>query len=125
MGGSVIGRNQREEDQGETGYSWFSFNGGCSQVVRLLFTFIVIGGGIAFYIWYSRNSDDASPDSIAGYGYAIVGTLFVVLAGIRFTRRRRSHKGGAIGHLNASLQWHLCLGLEGLGFLFLHSFGIF
>src|ERR1700730_5460703 len=26
MGGSVIGRNQHEEDKGETGYSWFSFN---------------------------------------------------------------------------------------------------
>ncbi|TMF47835.1 MAG: hypothetical protein E6I32_08920 [Chloroflexi bacterium] len=121
----MIGRNQREEDQGETGYSWFSFNGGCSQVVRLLFTFIVIGAGIAFYIWYSRNSDDASPDSIAGYGYAIVGTLFVVLAGILFSRRRRSHKGRAIGQLHASLQWHVCFALAGLVFLFLHSFGNF
>lgn len=122
----MIGRNQREEVKGETGYSWFSFSGGCtSQIVRLCVMFIVIGGGIAFYIWYSRNSNDASPDSIAGYGYAIVGTLFIVLAGILFSLRRRSHKGRAIGQLHASLQWHMCFAVAGLVFLFLHSFGNF
>src|SRR5579871_1046234 len=93
-------------------------------VKRLLVTIVILGAGIAFYAWYSRTSPDASPDSIAGYAFAILGTLFAILAGVLFARRRRLHKK-RVGQLHASLQWHMCFAVIALVFLFLHSFGNF
>jgi len=94
-------------------------------VKRLFVTIIVLGAGIAVYVWYSRISPDTSPDSVAGYGFAILGTFFLVLAGVLYTLRRRLHKKRVIGQLHASLQWHMCFAVIGLVFLFLHSFGNF
>lgn len=91
---------------------------------RLLVTILILGAGIAFYAWYSRTSPDASPDSIAGYGFAILGTLFAIMAGVLFSRRRRQPKK-RVGQLHASLQWHMCFAVIALVFLFLHSFGNF
>ncbi len=91
---------------------------------RLLVTILILGAGIAFYAWYSRTSPDASPDSIAGYAFAILGSLFAILAGVLFARRRRLHKK-RVGQLHASLQWHMCFAVVALAFLFLHSFGNF
>lgn len=116
---------QFDEPEGETGYSWLHFSPGGGQVLRAFLTLALMGGGIAFYIWYWRHSSDASPDSIAGYAFAITGTLFAICAGILFSRRRRSHKKRVVGKLNASLQWHMCFALLALVFLFLHSFGNF
>ena len=116
---------QYEETEGETGYSWLHFSPGMGQALRVCFTLLLMGGGIAFYLWYTRHSPDASPDSIAGYAFAITGTFFAVLAGILFSRRRRSHRKRAVGKLHTSLHWHMCFALLALVFLFLHSFGNF
>ena len=62
---------------------------------------------------------------MGGYALAIAGTLFIIMAGLLFSRRRRLHKNSAIGQLHASLQWHMCFAIVGLEFLFLHSFGNF
>ena len=116
---------QFDETEGETGYSWLHFSPGGGKGLRALLTLALTAGGIAFYVWYSRHSSDASPDSIAGYAFAITGMFFATLAGILYSRRRRSHKKRVVGKLNASLQWHMCFALLALVFLFLHSFGNF
>jgi hypothetical protein len=125
MGRTVRISQQSEEMKGEVGYSWLHFSPGASQALRVFITLALIGVGIAFYAWYTRQSPDASPDSIAGYAFAITGALFMALAGILYSHRRRSHKTRVIGKLHAGLQWHMCFGLLGLVFLFLHSFGNF
>ncbi|HEU0003735.1 MAG TPA: hypothetical protein VFQ36_22705, partial [Ktedonobacteraceae bacterium] len=116
---------QLEDTTEETGYSWLHFSPGKGQALRVFITLLLIGGGIAFFVWYTRHSLDASPDSIAGYAFAVTGTLFVILAGILYSRRRRAHKKRVVGKLHASLQWHMCFAIVGLTFLSLHSFGNF
>ena len=112
-------------ESGESGYSWLFFTGGSAQVVRTLITFLVIISAIVFFVWYVRHSNDASPDSLTGFGFAISGTFFLILAAILYSRRRRSQKKGVVGKLNASLQWHICFAVLGLTLLCLHSFGNF
>ncbi len=115
----------REERKGETGYSWLFFAGGRTWFRRLVVILLGTGSGVAFYVWYTQQSNDAAPDSLAGYAYAITGTIFLLLAAFLYALRRRSHSKRAAGQLNKSLNWHICFGVLGLVFLFLHSFGNF
>ncbi len=117
--------NQRERNSGETGYNWLFFVGGEAWYVRLLIIFLGVAVGVVFYVWYIQHSNDASPDSIAGYTYAIIGTIFLLLAAVLYSLKRRSHKKRIVGQLHRSLNWHICFGVLGLVFLFLHSFGNF
>lgn len=91
----------------------------------LLITFCVLAISGAFYFCYSQLGNDASPDSIAGYAYAILGTLFLLLAVLLYSKRRLSGKHRTIGRLHTSLHWHICFGIIGLALLFMHSFGNF
>jgi hypothetical protein len=109
---------------GEKGYPLLSFDLSTSAWMSLLTAVLVIAVSVAFYIIYSRLSPDTSPDSIAGYAYAIAGTGFMLLAAIRFSQYRRSHKRAIVG-LHAVLNWHVCFGVIALVLLFLHSFGNF
>jgi hypothetical protein len=93
--------------------------------MRLVVIFLGTGLGVAFYVWYTQQSNDASPDSLAGYAYAITGTIFLLLAAFLYILPRRSRSKRAVGQLNKSLNWHICFGVLGLVFLFLHSFGNF
>lgn len=95
------------------------------KFARVFITLLLLAGGIGFFAWYSRHSQDNSPDSIAGYALAILGTLFLILAGVLYSLRRWRHKGRAIGQLNASLGWHVCFAIVGLELICLHSFGNF
>ncbi len=117
--------NQRERNSGETGYNWLFFVGGAAWYRRLLVIFLGVAVGVVFYVWYIQHSNDASPDSIAGYTYAIIGTIFLLLAAVLYSLKRRSHKKRTVGQLHRSLNWHICFGVLGLVFLFLHSFGNF
>jgi len=96
-----------------------------ARFLRIIITLLLLVGGAAFYAWYSRNGQDASPDSLPGFGFAIAGTLFIILAAVLYSRRRRLRKNRVVGQLHASLQWHVCFAIVGLEFLFLHSFGNF
>ena len=117
--------NQRERNSGETGYNWLFFVGGEAWYVRLLVIFLGVAVGVVCYVWYIQHSNDASPDSIAGYTYALIGTIFLLLAAVLYSLKRRSHKKRTVGQLHRSLNWHICFGVLGLVFLFLHSFGNF
>ncbi len=93
--------------------------------MRLLVIFLGIAVGVVFFVWYIQHSNDVSPDSIAGYTYAIIGTLFLLLAAVLYSLKRRSHNKRTVGQLHKTLNWHICFGVLGLVFLFLHSFGNF
>ncbi len=93
--------------------------------MRLLVIFLGVAVGVVFFVWYIQHSNDVSPDSIAGYTYAIIGTLFLLLAAVLYSLKRRSHKKRTVGQLHKTLNWHICFGVLGLVFLFLHSFGNF
>jgi hypothetical protein len=117
--------NQREQSNGEAGYSWLFFAGGNAWFKRFLVIFLGCVAGVVFYIWYNQHSNDVSPDGIAGYAYAIIGTLFLLMAAFLYSLKRRSHNKRTVGQLYTSLNWHICFGVLGLVFLFLHSFGNF
>jgi hypothetical protein len=125
MGGIVALSDQREQNKGETGYNWLFFVGGEGWYLRLFIIFLGTAVGVGFYVWYSQHSKDTSPDSIAGYTYAIIGTIFLLLAAILYSLKRRSHNKRTVGQLHRSLNWHICFSVLGLEFLFLHSFGNF
>jgi hypothetical protein len=109
---------------GEKGYPLFFFTKSSAWVRSTLFGLVVIVLGAALYIWYGRVSNDPTPDSIVGLGYAFAGTAFLILAAVLYMLRRRSSRRG-IGQLHAALQWHVCFGVVGLVLLFMHSFGNF
>ncbi len=109
---------------GEKRYPWFFLDASRSRLVSLLVTLLIIGLAVAIFIVYNRISSDTSPDSSAGYGYAVAGTAFMVLATVRYSMYRRSRKRG-IGGLNSSLHWHISFGVIAIVLLFLHSFGNF
>src|SRR5947208_13499221 len=94
-------------------------------VLCLFFILLGVAVGVVFFVWYIQHSNDVSPDSIAGYTYAIIGTLFLLLAAVLYSLKRRSHKKRIVGQLHKTLNWHICFGVLGLVFLFLHSFGNF
>ncbi len=90
----------------------------------LLVTVIVVGAGSSFYIWYCQFGNDRAPDSLAGYSFAIAGTLCTALATTLYAIRRRSQKL-TMGQLNAALNWHVFFAVMGIAFLLMHSFGNF
>jgi len=121
----VAAINQQDRNHGETGYSWLFFVGGNAWFLRFLVIFLGVAVGVAFSVWYTQHSNDVSPDSSAGYTFAIIGTLFLLMAAFLYSLKRRSHKNRTVGKLYKSLNWHFCFGVLGLVFLSLHSFGNF
>lgn len=105
-------------------YSWFFFDPNRDWQTSLILTIILVGIAIVVFMVYNNVSMDLAPDSIAGYSYAIMGTLCMLLATIGYTRARHSRKRG-IGTLNKALNWHVSFGILALVLLFLHSFGNF
>src|SRR5438045_2052117 len=63
--------------KGEKGYHLLFFHSNAKWRIGLLVMFLIIGISGAFYFWYSRTANDASPDSLVGFGYAILGTTFL------------------------------------------------
>src|SRR5712692_8668312 len=116
VGGIMAFTSQPEANKRETGYSWLFFSERRTGIVRLVFTLLGIVLGIAFSAWYTRYGNDASPDSPVGYAYAIPGTLFLVLASVLYSLRRRVRKKEVVGQLNVSLHWHICLAMLGMVF---------
>jgi len=117
-------RNMTLSQKGESGYPWLFFYARSSWVTGLIVTLIIIGLTGAFYIWYSQSGNDTAPDGIAGLSYATIGTIFLILALVLYSLRRRLRKR-AIGKLHASLNWHMFFAITGLILLLMHSFGNF
>jgi hypothetical protein len=116
--------NRRDSTNRIPGYPWLFFHMRRSGVIGLVVTLIICGLSGVFYIWYSLSGYETTPDSWAGLGYAVIGTVFLILAAVLYTIRRRLRQR-AVGQLNASLNWHVLLAVMGLVVLFLHAFGHF
>jgi hypothetical protein len=116
--------NGKSSQHGERGYPWLFLHTGKSWGIGLLVVLLVSGLSGAFYVWYSRSGYDTAPDSTAGIAYGVIGLIFLMLAAVLYTLRRRLRKR-AVGQLNAALNWHVCFAVIGLVVLFMHSFGNF
>jgi hypothetical protein len=112
---------QKHDDKG---YPWFSFEPDRQMLLPVLVTLFIVALAIASFFIYTRISTDLSPDSVAGYTYAITGTAAMLLATFLYTRAR-STRGRRIGQLNYALLWHISLGVIAMVLLFLHSFADF
>ena len=110
--------------QRETGYPWLFLYVGRTRAIGLIVTLLLIGLGGAFYVWYDQQGNNTAPASMVGLGYAVVGTIFLILAAVFYSLRRRLRKR-AIGQLNASLNWHMFFAIIGLAMILMHSFGNF
>lgn len=85
---------------------------------------LLIGGGMAYvYAMYLR-SQDISPDSVYGYGFAIAGTLLLALVGAGYVARKRLHRQWS-GLLHTALTWHIVGGMLGLALILMHAAGNF
>ncbi len=105
-------------------YPLLFINGSRTSFVTIAFTILMLflTGGI--FIWYSHTSSDPTPDSIAGYSFAVLGTFCMILATVRYARYRNMRKRN-VSQLNTVLKWHVSFGVIALFVLFLHSFGNF
>ena len=112
------------EKEGESGYPRLYFYPTGAWAFAFIFTLLVVGGGAAFYVWYMRPGADTFPGSTVGLIYAVIATIFFVLAAAGYAMRRRSRKR-AVGQLNASLNWHIFLAIIALAFAFFHALGNF
>src|SRR5205807_8921600 len=113
---------QRPKMRSVKGYSWLYLYKGPSWVIGLLVTVIVVGMGALFYSWYCQLGNDVAPDSLAGFCFAIAGTICILLAATLYVIRRRSRRL-AMGKLNAALNWHIFFAVMGIAFILMHSFG--
>lgn len=111
--------------KGAAGYTWLYRETVPGGRLRVGVTIVVIALSAGYFAWYSRTSNDASPDSQVGMIYALLGTFLLLLAATLFSLRRRSQRRRKLGGLRASLGWHISCALMGLAFLFMHAFGEF
>lgn len=114
-----------EFDPGESGYSWLYRVTVVNGSLRVFTTIIVILLAVGGMVVDVRLSNDAAPDSVLGLIYASVGSIFLFLALILFSMRRRSRYKREIGGLRQTLGWHMCFGIMGMVLLALHGFGEF
>ncbi len=109
---------------GETGYPWLFFSSGRKWRMGLGVSLLVISLGGAFYLWYVHSGNPTEPRGLVGLGYGTIGTIFLVLAAVMYSLRRRLRKR-ALGQLHASLNWHMFFAIIGLVMILMHSFGQF
>lgn len=113
-----------ERQQSERGYPWLFFYPTSAWTLAFIITLLMIGGGAAFYVWYKHLGADTFPGSPVGLIYAVIATIFFILAAVGYALRRRSRKR-VVGQLNASLNWHIFLAIIALAFAFFHALGNF
>jgi lipoprotein signal peptidase len=102
--------------------SGLTIGGSSARFASTIFTILMIIIAAGIYVWYSRVSNDPTPDSIAGYSFAIAGTFFLVLATVSYARYRNMQKH-SVSQMNAKLNWHIAFGIVALFLLLLHCFG--
>lgn len=118
-------RDFSNRQKGETGYSWLYRTTALHSGFRVTVTILIIVVAAVFLAWYSHVSSDVAPDSLVGLIYAILGTLFLLMAGTLYSLRRRSHRHRKLGGLGSSLGWHICFAIIGVALISMHTFGEF
>jgi hypothetical protein len=74
-------------------------------------------------VQYTRGADVA-PDSMYGYGFAIAGTVLLLLVGAGYPLRKRIGRRWP-GRLHTFMAWHVAGGLLGLLLILMHAVGNF
>jgi hypothetical protein len=105
-------------------YSLFFMSASKPTVKTTVVTLLGMAIALALNLVYAHFSTDNSPDSVAGYVDATVGSILLLLAAMKYSIYRRSRNRG-VGDLNGGLNWHISFGILGLFILFLHTFGNF
>jgi hypothetical protein len=82
------------------------------------------GIGLAYLYTVYLSTQDVSPDSMYGYGFAIGGTTLLVLVGVGYALRKRLGRRWP-GRLHTFLAWHMVGGLLGLVLILMHAAGNF
>src|ERR1051326_7690117 len=85
---------------------------------------LLAGIGLAYLYTMYLQSKDVSPDSMYGYGFAIAGTILLLLVGAGYALRKRLGRRWP-GRLHTFLAWHMAGGLLGLVLILMHSAGNF
>ncbi len=106
----------------ERGYPWLFFHPSRQWMLSSLVSLVILAISVGFFVWSIRVSDDRGGDSFAGLVFAVASTIFMFLAAVAFSLRRRARKR-AVGELNAVLNWHVCFAVIALVMVFLHAFG--
>ena len=106
----------------ERGYPWLFFHPSRQWMLSSLVSLVILAISVGFFVWCIRVSDDRGGDSFAGLVFAVASTIFMFLAAVGFSLRRRAHKR-SVGGLNAVLNWHICFAVIALVMVFLHAFG--
>jgi hypothetical protein len=109
-------------ERDDKGYSWVFFHPSNQWKLSLLVSLAILAISVGFFVWCTRVSDDMGGDSFAGLVFAVGSTVFMFLAAVSFSLRRRASKR-SVGELNAVLNWHVCFGVIALVMVFLHAFG--
>lgn len=104
------------------GYPLFFFHASERWKLCILVSLAILVASVGFFVWCTRVSNDMGGDSFAGLFFAVTSTIFMFLAAVSFSLRRRSPKR-TVGDLNAVLNWHVCFGIISLVMVFLHAFG--
>ncbi len=104
-------------------YPWLSLRYSRAQWTSALLA-LAAGVGLAYlYIHYQRTND-VSPDSMYGYGFAIGGTTLLLLVGAGYALRKRLGRRWP-GRLHTFLAWHMVGGVLGLALILMHAAGNF
>jgi hypothetical protein len=104
--------------------SWSVFHLSRQYKFSLLVSLVIIASSIGFFVWCTSVSDDRGGDSFVGLVFALASTIFMLLAAVAFSLRRRRRKR-SLGELNGVLNWHVCFGMIALVMVFLHAGGNF
>src|SRR5450631_219307 len=108
--------------KGEKGYPLFFFHPNRQWMVSAGVSLGIIAISTIFFLWSVRVSDDRGGDSFAGLVFAVASTVFMFMAAISFSLRRRARKR-YVGELNAVLNWHVCFATISLIMVLFHAFG--
>lgn len=109
-------------ERDHVGYPWLFFHPTNQWKVVLCVSSLILVGSVGFFLWCISVSNDTGGDSFAGLVFAIASTVFMFLAAVSFSLRRRARQR-SVGQLNAFLNWHICFGIIALVMVFLHAFG--
>lgn len=85
----------------------------------------LVTGGVLVYLYRQYlQGTDVAPDSVVGLGFAVAGTLLLILVGAGYTLRKRWQTDWP-GRLHTFLAWHVVGGLLGLLLIWMHTAGNF
>ena len=120
--GSKTTRTEPREEQ-RPGYPWLALRLSRAQWTAAWMA-LAAGVGLAYLYTVYLSRSDVSPDSIYGYGFAIMGTLLLLLVGAGYALRKRLGRRWP-GRLHTFLAWHMVGGLLGLVLILMHAAGNF